>query len=201
MPEGYDRGVRVVSSTADRLEYENTAREVAADGFLSQSSSIDSRSGVHVRNATPLEDMNANDETAANAAVTPDDPTWETTFGTGEDRTWLGWYAVDNRDRAEDKGVVHWGYQLLSDDTVETPAISVRVRNRTGGLIDQHDLQSLVLDDDNTILIENPLTVSTQSLFYEIYSDVADATIKFKPLVTVAEEEGGTLEDADRFVA
>lgn len=185
------------------LEYQEQARGAALQAFIDQSASISSPQDVHVRGAIPSSDLDANDETAETTVVDGDAEVWETTIGTDEDDEFNGWYAVDDREDAEDIGVAVYGLQYLGD-AGEMPIEWVRVRNRTGGLIDQYDLGSIELGDgpvDNTLLIENPLVVGTRSLFFEVYSTEADTTVPFKPLVAVAEEEGDTFEDADRFIA
>lgn len=196
------RGSRPYSTPADVLEYQEIARETAESLLISQLPDVSSSSSVHTREAFADEDLDDNDVTNDTAIVNTDDPVWETTAqGTAD---WYGWYAVDDDGRADDKGVVVWGFEYLNEDeTAELPFTALRVKNNTGGLIDILDISSLDVADNGRILYDNPLELGTKDAFFEIYENEnasADDVHQIKPLIAVAEEEGSTLEDSSRFI-
>lgn len=197
------RGARPYSTPADILEYQSQARSRAESLTVSQLPDVSSSSSIHVREAIANEDLNGNDETGLSSAVNVDGPVWETNGQTGEG--WVGWYAVDSDARADDKGVVVWGFEFLNEDeTDELPFSAIQVKNNTGGLIDIIDISTLDVADNGRILYDNPLELGTKDAYFEIYqaddSDISSNTYPIKPLIAVGEEEGSTLEDSGRFI-
>lgn len=198
------RGARTYSTPQDVLEYQEKAREVAQQLLINQLPDVSSAEAVQVREAIAGEDLDGNDVTATSAAVDTASPVWETTGQTGEG--WTGWYAVDSDGSADDKGVVIWGFQdLTEDETAALPFSALRAKNNTGGLIDLIDLASIDQSDNGILLLDNPIKLGTNDVFFEIYqSDDSDLSTndpyQIKPLVTVAEESGNTLESSSRFI-
>lgn len=202
------RGSRPYSTPADILEYQSQARSRAESITVSQLPDVNSTSSIHVREAFANEDLDENTNTNNTAIVNVDDPVWETTeqATTDDNSGWYGWYAVDSDGQADDKGVVVWGFEFLTEDEdTELPFTTLRVKNNTGGLIDIIDISDLDVADNGRILYDNPLELGTKDAYFEIYqstnpADGEGGPVPIKPLVAVGEEEGSTLEDSSRFI-
>lgn len=211
MPNNYDRGIREIASTADLIEYQQVARDTAAQ-LVQQEQNL-SRNNIHVRNGIPAEDLNQNDETPTTTVVVDpaaDSPEHVIDTGTGEEGGWYGWYALDSRSSAngnlENKAAVLYGFQNPDPDT-QLPVTSVRVRNRSGGLLDHIDVASLDIGDGEeaikSMLYENPIALGSRSAFLEVYLETgaADSRFPFKPLMAVAEETDDYLSESSRFLS
>jgi len=197
------RGIKPYATPRDVLEYESIAEQNAEDLAFNQLADVDSRSNIVTRQAIANEDLDANDETASTAAVAVDDPAWVTSGQTSGG--WYGWYSVEDGGNAEDKGAVVWGLEFLDEDeTSALPFSALRVKNSTGGLLDIIDIESATISENGRLLLENPVTSSTQDLYFEIFqsddSDLSSNSYKIKPLTTIGEEVGDTLEGSDRFL-
>ena len=190
------RGIKRVSTINDLVEYENRAEQEAQQLALSQLADVDSVSDIYTRQALASEDLNGG------ALVNTSDPVFETT---GQDSTgWYDWYAIEDNNAGEDKGFVFWGLQWANEDeTASIPFTTLRITDSTGGLLDLIDLTGIEVADNGTILIDNPISSSTQDLNFELYdSDASDTdTYELVPLMTVGEEAGDTLQQNDaRFI-
>lgn len=192
------RGARPYSTPADILEYQSQARSRAESLTVSQLPDVNSTSQIHVREAFADEDLDA----SGDAIVNVDAPVWETT--TQGTAGYHDWYDVDSDGKADDKGVVVWGFQFLNEDeTASLPFTQLRITNNTGGLIDLVDISDLDVASHGSILYDNPIELGTKDAFFEVYEEEgasADSTYRFKPLIAVGEEEGSTLEDSGRFI-
>jgi len=200
------RGIKVAASIDDVKGYEQSAKETAIDQLVDIRSSLNpgDTDTIHVRSAIPDEDLDVNTETIDDAVVTADDPTFYVTPDADEEGDWFGYYAFDSDEKFEDKSAVVWGFQYTgADSDADMPIAALRVRNRTNGLIDHVDLTSLDVSEHNTLLYDDPLVLADKKAFLELYLEdgAAEQEIPFKPLVTIAEDSGDTLEASDRFAS
>jgi len=198
------RGIKPFATPQDVLEYENRAEQEAGQLALNQLADVSSMSDIITRQAIANEDLNSNTETATNGLVDVSSPAWVTTEN--EAAGWHGWYSVEDGGNAEDKGVVVWGLEFLDEDEASAlPFSTLRVKNSTGGLLDIIDIESVDISDNGRLLFDNPVMSSTQDVYFEIYQTSApgagsESDFKVKPLVTVGEEVGDTLEGSGNFI-
>lgn len=194
-----DRAVRTfMDGSETHSSYEEAAESTAEESLVSITSDLSSTDtgtlAINVRDANPEEDLGSYSDGPA-AVVTPNDPPSTPTFGistgTGEDAQYNSWYAFENDVDMEDKTAVLYGFQFPNpDDSVECMVSQVRIDTENAGRIGSLDLTSIQEAENNTLIIEDPLVITTDDFFLEAYvkSGFADTSQQVKPLIKVAEE-------------
>jgi hypothetical protein len=203
-----DRSTVTFTDNGELQSYEETAKSKAAQKLAEQSADITSgavgNDAIHVRDANPVEDLGVYDGPGG-SIVNVSDPEWTLTTGASGDGNDSGQdnslYAFENDADFENKAGVLYGFQFPdADETVEN-ILATLVIETTNSTIGELDLTGIHVTEDNTVLIENPLIVGKEDIFLSGYtkSDFDDTTVRWKPLIKVAEPAGETISTSGKF--
>lgn len=198
-----DRSIEVFSDADELEQYEDRAKQRAAQKLASITNDIDngsvSNSAIHVRDADlpdDLDEWTGADAPGSSLYADYASPTWELTTGAtiGDQRNAL--LAFDADEGMEDKAAVLYGFAFPEpDDGTTCPLTQLGIETPNSD-IGQLDITMIDTAEGQVLVINDPLVIGKEDRFLDAYTAEDPSGQEFVPLIKVAEPSGETISTA-----